>query len=110
MVPPTPVAAAPATAGTPAAAPAAGTGITPGWYVQVSSQVTEAAARNDIDAFRARAPSLLGSRNAVIPTATVGGVVRYRVQFGPAASQTEAQSLCNSLKAAGIDCITANNP
>ncbi|MCW5713888.1 MAG: SPOR domain-containing protein [Bauldia sp.] len=108
-VAPAPVAAAPA-AGTPAATPAAGTGIAAGWYVQVSSQTTEAAARADIAAFRARAPSLLGSRNAVIPTATVAGVVRYRVQFGPAASQTEAQSLCNSLRAAGIDCWVANNP
>ena len=78
--------------------------------MQVSSQTTEAAAQADIAAFRARAPSLLGSRNAVIPTATVNGVVRYRVQFGPAASQAEANSLCNSLKANGIDCFTANNP
>lgn len=105
---PNPVAAVPA-AGTPAATPAAGTGIAAGWYVQVSSQTTEAAARDDIAAFRARAPSLLAARNAVIPTATVGGVVRYRVQFGPA-SQAEALSLCNSLKAVGIDCLTANNP
>jgi hypothetical protein len=106
-VTPTPVAAT--TGGAPAATPAAGTGIASGWYVQVSSQTTEAAARDDIAAFRARAPALLAARNAVIPTATVGGVVRYRVQFGPG-SQAEAQSLCNSLKAVGIDCITANNP
>ncbi|MGV8840579.1 MAG: SPOR domain-containing protein [Bauldia sp.] len=112
MVTPAPVAAAPAaatTAATPAATPPAGTGIPAGYYVNVSSQVTEAAARADVDAFRARAPTLLASRNAVIPTATVNGVLRYRVQFA-ATSDADAQTLCNNLKAAGIDCWVANNP
>jgi hypothetical protein len=71
--------------------------------------VTEAAARADVDAFRARAPTLLASRNAVIPTAMVNGVLRYRVQFA-ATSDADAQTLCNNLKAAGIDCWVANNP
>ncbi|MCC6736337.1 MAG: SPOR domain-containing protein [Bauldia sp.] len=106
----TPVAAAPVAAAGPAATPPAGTGIAPGWYVQMSSQTTEAAALADIQNFRARSPSLLGTQNAVIPTATVGGVLRYRVQFGPAASQAAAQSLCNSIRAAGIaECIVQQN-
>ena len=94
---------------TPRDTPAANTIAPAGWYVQLASQTSERAARADILAFRSRVPLLLGPLGAVIPTAMVGGVVRYRVQFGPTAGQSEAMSLCGSLRAAGIDCVVAYN-
>ena len=89
--------------------PAAGDPIAPGFYVQVSAQGTERAALAQLAEFRARTPSLLGSRAAVIQRAELPQGVYYRVQFGPAASQVEAEQLRASLLAIGMDAFVTSH-
>lgn len=107
---PTPVPAAPvATAGAPTTG-RAGAAIPPGAYVQLSSQTSEQAALTDITNFRTQVPSILGSLNAVVQTGVVNGIPRFRVQFGPFASDAEANTMCNRLRSAGVAaCIIARN-
>ncbi|MGD9738094.1 MAG: SPOR domain-containing protein [Bauldia sp.] len=94
----------------PAAGPiGAGQPIPPGIYVQLSSQTTEAAALADIREFEARLGNLVDGLNAVVQTGVVNGIERFRSQFGPVASEGAANTLCASIRAAGLQCIIARN-
>lgn len=89
----------------PAAAPSSGS-IPDGTYVvQVTSQRSDAAAREAYQALQRRYPSVLGGRSAVIVSAEIpdkGTFYRARI---PAASREEAIQVCESLQAAGGDCF-----
>jgi hypothetical protein len=111
---------APAPAPTPAAAaapqptavanlPTATDPIAPGFYVQVTAQGSEAAAQAQLRDFRARAPSLLGSRPAIIQRAELPNGIFYRVQFGPLATRSDAEDLRQSLLVAGIDAFITSH-
>lgn len=88
---------------------AAGRPIPPGVYVQLSSQTTEAAALADIRDFRARIGNLVEGLNAVVQTGVVGGIERFRSQFGPLPNEGAALTLCANIRAAGLQCIVARN-
>ncbi|MEF2550039.1 SPOR domain-containing protein [Aurantimonas sp. A2-1-M11] len=93
--PPPPAQAAPA-------APAAG-----GYYVQISSQPSEAAAQESSQALGQRYASVIGGRNLVIQSADIPGKgTYYRVRVA-AGSKDEAASLCSQLKSAGGSCFVA---
>ena len=89
--------------------PNAGDPIAPGFYVQVTAQGSEQAAQAQVLEFRARAPSLLGGRSAIIQRAELEQGVFYRVKFGPLATRAEAVTLVESLRAAGMDGFIANH-
>jgi hypothetical protein len=95
-----------------ATTPPASTGgrIAPGTYiVQVTSQRSEAAARNAYRGLQQKYPGILGNRQAVIVSANIqdrGTYYRARI---PAGSRAEAISLCESLKGAGGDCFVRRN-
>ncbi|MEE4013804.1 SPOR domain-containing protein [Roseibium sp. FZY0029] len=104
---------APATAAPATPAPVASTSgsIPAGTYiVQVTSQRSEAAAKDAYSGLQRRFPGVLGNRNAVIVAATVEDRgVFYRARI-PTASRDEAISLCESLQAAGGDCFVRRQP
>ncbi len=83
----------------------------PGYVVSLVSHRTEAQAVAAFAEMQRRMPTLLGNREASIVPATVADRgVFYRVRVGPvAATQNEAQGLCNQLKAAGQDCFVVPN-
>ncbi|MGE0565579.1 MAG: SPOR domain-containing protein [Pseudolabrys sp.] len=92
------------TASAPAAAASNGNGS--GYAVQVSSQRSEADAQASFRNMQGRFPGQLGGRQAIIRRADLGSKgVYYRAMVGPFASSGEATELCNSLKAAGGQCI-----
>ncbi len=79
-----------------------------GMLVQVSSQRSEDAARATFRDLQARYPSILGSYQVNIQRADLGDRgVFYRARVGPFSS-SDAQRLCDDLKAAGGDCILAH--
>lgn len=96
---------APAVAQPAAAAPSSGS-IPDGTYVvQVTSQRSDAAARDAYTALQRKYPSVLGGRSAVIVAAEIpdkGTFYRARI---PAGSKDEAIQVCESLQAAGGDCF-----
>lgn len=95
---------APTTTGT--TAPAAPGG---GFFVQVSSQRSEAAARQAFADLQRRFPNLLGGRNPNIRSAEVGDRgTFYRARVG-GFSREEASAFCGRLRAAGGDCVIAGN-
>ncbi|GKX34016.1 MAG: sporulation protein [Rhizobiaceae bacterium MnEN-MB40S] len=78
-----------------------------GYSVQISSQVSEDAARADYNRQAQQYASVLGGRNAQIVRADIEGRgVFYRVRI-PAGSKEEATRLCDSLKSAGGNCFVA---
>lgn len=78
-----------------------------GMLVQVSSQRSEDAARATFRDLQARYPGILGAYEVNIQRAEIPDRgTFYRVRVGPF-SASDAQRLCNDLKAAGGDCILA---
>jgi cell division septation protein DedD len=78
-----------------------------GMLVQISSQRTEDAARATYRDLQTRYPGILGSYDVNIQRAEIPDRgTFYRVRVGPF-SASDAQRLCNDLKAAGGDCILA---
>ncbi|EFO29758.1 sporulation domain-containing protein [Roseibium sp. TrichSKD4] len=79
------------------------------YIVQVTSQRSEAAARNAYQGLQRRYPGVLGNVNAVIVRADLGDRgTFYRARI-PANSRGAAFNLCESLKSAGGDCFVRQN-
>ncbi|TQF38277.1 vesicle coat complex COPII, subunit SEC24/subunit SFB2/subunit SFB3 [Bradyrhizobium sp. UNPF46] len=77
-----------------------------GVMVSVSSQDTEAAARESYRVTQGKYPSVLGSRSAVIRrTELSDGKVKYRALVGPYRTRQEASQFCKELMAAGGQCF-----
>ncbi|MGE0063343.1 MAG: SPOR domain-containing protein [Xanthobacteraceae bacterium] len=77
-----------------------------GYAVQISSQRSEADAQAAFRNMQGRYPSQLGGKQVMIRRADLGSKgVYYRAMVGPFASASDASELCNSLKAAGGQCI-----
>ncbi|WP_162901476.1 SPOR domain-containing protein [Breoghania sp. L-A4] len=75
------------------------------YFVQISSQRTRDQAESSYASMQRRYPSVLGGVSSVIQEADLGDRgVFYRVRI-VADSQSEANQLCESLKAAGGDCF-----
>jgi hypothetical protein len=88
-----------------ASAPASSNG-SGGYAVQISSQRSEADAQAAFRNMQGRYPSQLGGKPVMIRRADLGSKgVYYRAMVGPFANAGEATELCNSLKAAGGQCI-----
>jgi hypothetical protein len=80
------------------------------YFVQVSSQRSEAAALAAYREVQRRFPGVLGDRNPDIQRADLGSRgVYYRARVAPGLSGSAAVSLCTSLKNAGGDCIVTQN-
>ncbi|HWP25375.1 MAG TPA: SPOR domain-containing protein [Xanthobacteraceae bacterium] len=81
-----------------------------GYFVQVSSQRSEAEAQAALRGLQGKYPNLLGGQPAMVRQADLGtrGVF-YRAVIGPYANREQATQLCNSLKAAGGDCFVSGN-
>ena len=93
-----------------AARPATESAEAGGYVVQVSSQRTEADAQASYRALQAKYPAVLGSRRPTIKRADLGEKgIFFRTQVGPFAAVEEAGEMCNSLKAAGGQCIVLRN-
>lgn len=81
-----------------------------GYLVQVSSQRSEADAQAALRNLQAKYPDLLGGQPATIRRVELGERgVYYRAMIGPYGNREQASQLCNSLKAAGGDCIVQGN-
>jgi hypothetical protein len=88
-----------------ASAPASSSG-NGGYAVQISSQRSEADAQQAFRNMQGRYPTQLGGRQVMIRRADLGSKgVYYRAMIGPFANAGDATELCNSLKAAGGQCI-----
>ncbi|MCX5519616.1 SPOR domain-containing protein [Kaistia defluvii] len=99
---PAPAAAAPAAA---TRAPASG-----GFVVQVASQRSEEAAIASFKAMQRKYPSVFGSQEPNVVRADLGAKgIYYRARVGPMATRDQAVSFCESLRAAGGDCIVQKN-
>jgi cell division septation protein DedD len=106
---PPPRAAAPPPARV-ANAPAAVTGGTGGFLVQVSSQRSEADAENAFRSIQSRYTGVLGGQRHTVKRADLGSKgVYYRAMVGPFGTRDQAIQLCSSLKAAGGDCVVQAN-
>jgi hypothetical protein len=87
-----------------------GSGGTGNYLVQVSSQRSENEAQASFRALQAKYPDVLGNLQVVVRRADLGAKgVYYRAMVGPFASNDEAVQLCNSLKAAGGQCLIPRN-
>ena len=74
-------------------------------YVQLSSQPTQADAQSSAKAATARFGDLFGGEKLVIQQADLGQKgIKWRVRL-PAASLSQAQSICAQIKAQGGDCF-----
>jgi hypothetical protein len=74
--------------------------------VQISSQRSEADAQAAFRNMQGRYPGQLGGKQVMIRRADLGSKgVYYRAMVGPFANAGDATELCNSLKAAGGQCI-----
>ena len=81
-----------------------------GYFVQVSSQRSEADALASLRSLQEEFPSELGDRDAIIRRSDLGAKgIYYRAMTGPFASADEADQLCRSLKAAGGECSIQRN-
>lgn len=107
--------AAPETVGsiesTPAATPdpvsAAQTPVADGYFVQISSQPNEAAAKETSRTLGQRYAEVIGQRDLVIQSADIPGKgTYYRVRIATG-SKAEASTLCTDLKSAGGSCFVA---
>jgi cell division septation protein DedD len=76
-----------------------------GFYVQISSQPSEAAARDSLSSLTRRFAGQIGSRGVGIRTAEIPGKgTFYRVRVA-AETRDEAVQLCETLKSAGGSCF-----
>jgi cell division protein FtsN len=77
-----------------------------GFFVQISSQRSPEQARASFANMQRRFPSILGSLDANIQEANLGEKgIYHRVRVGPWGTRAEAVEVCESLRAAGGDCI-----
>lgn len=108
---PAPAAQAVPASATPASTPSTSGSIPPGTYiVQVTSQRTATAASDAYSSLQRRFPAILGNRQAVVVSADLGDRgVFYRARI-PTGSRDDANSLCESLQAAGGDCFVRRQP
>ena len=100
--PPTRVAATNPTQTAPAAAAEGGGS----FLVSVTSQDSEAAARESFRVAQGKYASVLGSRSPVIKRVDLSdGRVKYRAMVGPYRTRQEAVQFCTELKASGGQCF-----
>lgn len=100
--PPTRVAATTPTQSAPAATSDGGGT----FLVSVSSQDSEAAARESFRIQQGKYASVLGSRSPVIRQVNLAdGKITYRAMVGPYRTRQEAVAFCSELKAAGGQCF-----
>jgi hypothetical protein len=80
------------------------------YVVQVAAQKTEADAASTWQQLQQKYPAVLGSQQAAIRRVDLGerGVF-YRAQVGPFGSRSQASEVCQSLKAAGGECVIQRN-
>lgn len=80
------------------------------YVVQVAAQKTEADAQSSWQALQQRYGTVLGGQQASIRRVDLGerGVF-YRAQVGPFSSRAQASEICQSLKAAGGECVIQRN-
>jgi hypothetical protein len=80
------------------------------YVVQVAAQKTEAEAAASWQQLQQRYSAVLGGQQATIRRVDLGerGVF-YRAQVGPFASRSQASEVCQSLKAAGGECVIQRN-
>jgi hypothetical protein len=98
-------------AGNPAPIVAVNTPAPAGSYVvQVAAQKTEADAASTWQQLQQKYPAVLGNQQASIRRVDLGerGVF-YRAQVGPFGSRSQASEVCQSLKAAGGECVIQRN-
>ncbi|MCX5577368.1 SPOR domain-containing protein [Kaistia terrae] len=94
--------AAPAAAARPAASG--------GFVVQVASQRTEEQALASYKAMQRKFSNVFGGQEPNIVRADLGAKgIYYRARVGPMATRDQAVSFCESLRAAGGDCIVQKN-
>lgn len=108
---PAPAPAAPAARAQPAAPAAAPRAAASGGFVvQVASQRTEEAAIASYKAMQRKFSSVFGSQEPNVVRADLGAKgIYYRARVGPMATRDQAVSFCESLRAAGGDCIVQKN-
>jgi hypothetical protein len=76
------------------------------FLVSVTSQDSEAAARESFRAVQGKYASVLGSRSPVIRQVNLAdGKTKYRAMVGPYRTRQEAVAFCTELKAAGGQCF-----
>ena len=76
------------------------------YLVSISSQDSEAAARQSFSVAQGKYPEPLGSQKIVVsPTTMADGKVKYRASVGPFATRPDAAKLCEALKTAGGQCF-----
>ena len=91
----------------PVAPPAAAGG---GYYVQVSSQRSEADAQSAYRDLQAKFPSQLSGHAPAVRQVNLGDKgTFYRTLVGPYGSAEQAAQMCSSLKAAGGSCLVQRN-
>ncbi|WP_162245997.1 MULTISPECIES: SPOR domain-containing protein [unclassified Aureimonas] len=91
----------------PAPAPIAAPAASGGYYVQISSQPSEALAQKSLQSLGSRFSQVISGRSVGIQAAEIPGKgTFYRVRVA-AESKAEAANLCNRLKAAGGNCFVA---
>jgi hypothetical protein len=80
------------------------------YVVQVAAQKSEAEAASTWQQLQQRYPAVLGGQQASIRRVDLGerGVF-YRAQVGPFGSRAQASEVCQSLKAAGGECVIQRN-
>jgi cell division septation protein DedD len=80
------------------------------YVVQVAAQKTEADAASTWQQLQQKYPTVLSGQQASIRRVDLGerGVF-YRAQVGPFASRAQASEVCQSLKAAGGECVIQRN-
>ncbi len=77
-----------------------------GFYVQLASFRSEAEAKTEYGRIKAKYGAVIGNLPPVINPASVGGSTRYRLAVGPVPTFEKADSVCKSLRAAGVrDCL-----
>ena len=80
------------------------------YVVQVAAQKSEGEAQQTWQALQQKYGSVLGGQQAAIRRVDLGerGVF-YRAQVGPFATRAQASEVCQSLKAAGGECVIQRN-
>lgn len=73
--------------------------------VSVTSQPTEASARESYRVLQGKFPSVLGPRSPVVKRVELSDRVVYRAMVGPYRTRQEATQFCTELKAAGGQCF-----